>query len=234
MLVPSFKRLINQNVVIKRFFVRNRNGARENQFRANGSPVAKLFIVGANSPDSVVNAVWRTKRPDLYAFNCSEGFQRLSMDADLSMPNVNYVFLTSDRWSHYAGLFSSFITKQEFNIPITIFGPKSVEKKIDAMVTHYSGRKFVHCTDDVLVEDNAMSIRSIPLGSDGDTFAYSVIINEYYGRFDIEKCVDADVPLSAFKDLAAGTDVTLDDGRLIKSVDVHTGASPRQEFMGMI
>lgn len=198
--------------------------------RKNVSNIVNLHILGSNTSNSVVNAVLRLHDPELFSFNCTDGYQRLCIEVGLTLPDVDYVFLTNSHWNHFAGLLSLFITKRESKLATTIFGPKCVEQQIKNLVPDYEKITFTQSIDDIIIENNSIKIKSIPL--DEETIAYSVLINKYQGKFNIEKCVDDDVPVSVFRQLDDGFDVTLDDGRLIKSVDYHERASPKQEFIG--
>ena len=183
---------------------------------------------------------------------------QLSLGGALSQ--LEHVFITSKTWRHLGGLPGVCLSAKAAGAPdITIHGPPGCMELYQAtkrFVRLYEFNVLAHTEDDGVFEDGAVKVEQVKLDravnkkcpnlprnwkedEQGEWEDYDNTVQSYIchfspkpGKLDIEKCVDLGVkPGPMLGMLKAGKDVTLDDGRLVRSCDVVGDAAPPSSFL---
>jgi len=193
----------------------------------------------------------------LYVFNCGEGTQRMAnISLAKSINNTRNVFITGRSWKNLGGLPGICLTLKGYGErEITVHGPPGCMDIYEAtqgflLLRGFSVREF---NKDKYV-DPAVEIKQVVLNRNeqllpsdihdswkmnGSKYSnmkpYVSSVQAYIcnflprkGRLDAEKCFDKGVPPGPLLGkLKAGEDVTLPDGRVVKSSDVMEDSGPK-------
>lgn len=210
---------------------------------------ADLQILGnhtqATTPSLMVNSEGHT-----YLFNCGGGTQRLCYNNKIKLSNIENVFVTNVHWNSVAGIYGLALTLQDIGAPtVRLHSLDGIEKIFEiadnSFVTFNTGMKcltrnvrqgvydnFGLHVEPIVIESNLNSSENID-ELDDDTrlmkkfktspklVAYFCSLPDLPGPLDPKKCRELKVPVGPQLGLLkSGKDVTLSDGRIIKSVDV--------------
>eukprot|EP00092_Neocalanus_flemingeri_P001499 GFUD01001600.1.p1 GENE.GFUD01001600.1~~GFUD01001600.1.p1 ORF type:complete len:865 (+),score=362.31 GFUD01001600.1:341-2935(+) len=177
-----------------------------------------------------------------------------------ALAQLEHVFITSKTWRHLGGLPGLCLSVRAAGAPdITIHGPPGCMELYEAtkgFVTLFEFDVLSHKEEDGVFEDGAVKVEQVklvrrvnkacpnlPVNWKGDeqgewedydntVQAYICHFSPKLGKLDIDKCVDLGVkPGPALGQLKAGKDVTLEDGRLIRSCDVVGDMAPPSSFL---
>eukprot|EP00090_Calanus_glacialis_P004185 TRINITY_DN13097_c0_g1_i2.p1 TRINITY_DN13097_c0_g1~~TRINITY_DN13097_c0_g1_i2.p1 ORF type:complete len:896 (-),score=340.30 TRINITY_DN13097_c0_g1_i2:90-2777(-) len=183
---------------------------------------------------------------------------QLSLGGALSQ--LEHVFITSKTWRHLGGLPGVCLSAKAAGAPdITIHGPPGCMELYQAtkrFVRLYEFNVLAHTEDDGVFEDGAVKVEQVKMArsvnkkcpnlsenweedEQGELEDYNNTVQAYIchfspkpGKLDIEKCVDLGVkPGPMLGMLKAGKDVTLDDGRVVRSCDVVGDMAPPSTFL---
>jgi len=193
----------------------------------------------------------------LYVFNCGEGTQRMAnISLAKSINNAKNVFITGRSWKNLGGLPGICLTLKGYGErEITIHGPPGCMDIYEAtegflLLRDFGVREFnkdkyvdpaVEITQVVLNRNEQLQPSEIHDSwkmegiQDSDLTPYVSSVQAYIcnfrprkGRLDAEKCFDQGVPPGPLLGkLKAGEDVTLADGRVVKSCDVMEDSGPK-------
>jgi len=211
-------------------------------------------IVGSGGPGSPCSLFLYTDFMG-YFFNCGEGTQRMATSHNFQKTFVNTenIFITRKSWQNLGGLPGMCLSIRGVGSPnIIIHGPPGAHDIWDATKNFLNLVDFdVNMFKEKVYRDNTMNVeevlleRSSPIGPSqinagwnnpphGDNSEYVSSVQAYIchfiprvGKLDVEMCVDAGCPPGPlFGQLKAGKDITLEDGRVIRSQDVLAHSSP--------
>jgi ribonuclease Z len=172
-----------------------------------------------------------------------------------ALARLEHVFITSKTWRHLGGLPGVCLTARAAGAPdITIHGPPGCMELYQAtkgFLTLFEFNVMAHSAEDGVFEDGAVKVEQVKLDrsvnkkcpnlpenwkeeEQGEFEDYDNTVQAYIchfspkpGKLDIEKCEDLGVkPGPILGTLKAGKDVTLDDGRVVRSCDVVGDAAP--------
>ena len=177
-----------------------------------------------------------------------------------ALAQLEHVFITSKTWKHLGGLPGVCLSVKAAGAPdITIHGPPGCMELYKATKGFLKLKDldvYTHTDDDGVLEDGAVKVEQVILHRsvnmkcpdlpeswkevelaeamdyDNTVQAYLCHFSPKPGKLDISKCVDLGVkPGPMLGMLKAGKDVTLDDGRVVKSSDVVAHAAPPSSFL---
>ena len=170
------------------------------------------------------------------------------------------MFITSKTWRHLGGLPGVCLTARAAGAPdITIHGPPGCMELYQAtkgFLTLFEFNVMAHSAEDGVFEDGAVKVEQVKLDrsvnkkcpnlpenwkddEQGELEDYNNTVQAYIchfspkpGKLDMEKCEDLGVePGPMLGMLKAGKDVTLDDGRVVRSCDVVGDMAPPSTFL---
>ncbi|XP_053210390.1 ribonuclease Z, mitochondrial-like isoform X2 [Panonychus citri] len=184
-----------------------------------------------------------------YLFNCGEGAQRAAVTHKTRLTGLNNIFVTHSSWENIAGLPGMCLT---LNTAVTAHGPL-LQEKLAGITRTFDERNEIKfrvnndCSSGF--KDNFLTIDFIPIyrghisGDEGVTlkkskhhldcaFVYICRLHERPGKLLIAKCIELKIPPGPILGrLKSGEDVTLEDGRIIKSQDVIEPSQPGSTFV---
>lgn len=190
---------------------------------------ASLQALGSGAPDAPASVILMTSGKK-YMFNCGENIGRYSQDMKFSLKKVEQAFFTQSKWNCIGGVTSLiFLTVASSGFPPKFHGPKPLQKIFQRMIFLSSlGGLFKHRFESdafntsQLFEDEKVVIKSVELNHLNDvTTIYVCKLKALRGAFSIQRSIQENVPVEFIGRLYKGEDITLDDGRVIKSEDVR-------------
>lgn len=172
------------------------------------------------------------QRAELWLFDCGEGTQHQIMRSDLKISQINRIFITHMHGDHVFGLMGLLATCGLAGSPhrIDIYGPPKLEEYLRACgrysQTHLSYPLHVHTVQPGIVyEDEEFTVSCERLEHRVPAFGYRIAEKDRPGRFDVEKAKALNIPPGrVYGQLKRGETVALNDGRIIRGVDL-CGAS---------
>lgn len=192
-----------------------------------------------------------------YMFNCGGGFQRILSvreNLDKKINKVNNVFITNFNYSNLEGLpglcIPTFISDiKNTNLPnIKVYGPPGIKEFLSICKTYTHIFPIIDCIEPSNIQsysDENINIDVIPL-SDSQTapdnskrkktqvlsIAYLCKFQDQKGQLDAKKCKELKVPVGPLLGkLKSGQDITLADGRVIKSSEVCEPSVVGERFL---
>jgi len=178
-----------------------------------------------------------------------------------ALAQMEHVFITSKSWRHLGGLPGICLSVRAAGAPdITIHGPPGCMELYEAtkgFVVLFDFDVLAHMAEeDGVFEDGAVKVEVVTLDRktnkecpdlpynwkedeqgvwanyDNTVQAYICDFSPKPGKLDMVKCVDLGVkPGPLLGQLKAGQDVTLEDGRFIRSCDVVAGTAPPSSYL---
>lgn len=164
-------------------------------------------------------------------FDCGEGTQQQLLRSTVRSGSIDAIFITHLHGDHLFGLPGLLATLglNARSAPLTIYGPRGLHEFIAAVP--YLGNPY-EVSIAVIEEGEVMRgegfrVIAAPLDHRIDCFGFCVIEDDRRGTFDVERAIALGVPEGPhFAELHRGLDVTLNDGRVVRSADV-VGATRR-------
>jgi ribonuclease Z len=159
-----------------------------------------------------------------YLFNVPDGTQRLFMQNRRKLLHIKQIFFTSHHPESVGGIFGTMMTlSHSATIKFGITSDARTQQIITESSTFLSAPELLPpFTPDYA--DDKLTVVAIPLTQ---TIAYRLQFRDYPGTFIPGNAKKLGVPVGPlFRKLASGESVTLEDGRVIKSEDVLTPATP--------
>lgn len=202
---------------------------------------ADLHVIGCDSqgfyPSLLVNSEGNS-----YLFNCYEGTQRFCYGNKIKITNIENIFITNpSNWRSAAGAYGLSLTLQDVGIPmLKIHATEQYHGFFDNTASFISYNTGMQCsivdrTKERLFEDKGLKIQTIVIDCEKKfedqtkrlkienprLLAYLCTLPDLPGPLDPKKCRELKVPIGPLLAvLKSGKDVTLDNGRVIKSSDV--------------
>jgi ribonuclease Z len=174
-----------------------------------------------------VSALAVQREGDLFLFDCGEGTQRQMMRFSVGF-SVQAIFVTHLHADHYLGITGLLrtMTLQDRQEPLQIWGPSGGAKTLESLVELGGERigfsvEVRELADGECVDYEGYAVRAFRTRHTARSIGFALIENERFGRFDVEKARELDVPEGPmFRDLHRGVAVELADGRRIEPGDV--------------
>jgi len=169
-----------------------------------------------------INAVW--------LFDAGEGTQIQMLQSTIRPRKIDKIFITHLHGDHIYGL-PGLLSSRSFQggeDELTIYGPKGIKQFIETSLrvaqTHLTYPiKFVELPNEggQVVRTNKFTVTALPLDHRILSFGYRIVEHDHAGELLVDKVRALGVPEGPlFGQLKGGQDVTLPDGREVKSADV--------------
>lgn len=204
------------------------------------SPSGCLKVIGSGAPDQPASVVVYAKNKG-YLFNCGEGIIRQCQDAQITMKNIDHVFLTQSKWNCIGGLVNVVTEKMyQSGYPPTIHGSKDLPEIVQR-ITNFSLKGVFESrlnpkpfSSSKRFEDDAIKIRSVKLKCLNDrAYVYVCMLKASKGKLSLKKSVEKNVPAALLEQLSRGENAILDDGTLISCDEVRDRDMPDTYVIGL-
>ncbi|WP_332648947.1 ribonuclease Z [Lysinibacillus sp. 54212] len=166
----------------------------------------------------------------IWLFDCGEATQHQILNTSIRPRRIDKIFITHLHGDHIFGL-PGFLSSRSFlggDSALTIFGPAGLQQYVEAALgvskTHLTYPViFVEIDSGVIYEDENFLVLADKLEHTIECFGYRILQKDLPGRLLIEKVQELGVPKGPlYRQLKNGSDVTLDDGTVVRSADVVT------------
>lgn len=175
-----------------------------------------------------VSSVAVKRGREVLLFDCGEGTQRQFQRSPLSYMEVHKVFLSHLHGDHFLGL-PGLVQTMDMNgrtVPLHVVGPPGTTDVVRALLTigHFKPSfpvKVEEVRDRAAIEAGDYAVHARALKHNVPNLGYALVEQERPGRFNKPRAVELGVPEGPlFGKLQRGEDVTLPDGRVVRSQDV--------------
>jgi ribonuclease Z len=172
-------------------------------------------------------------------FDCGEGTQQQLLRSSIRLGAIDVLFLTHLHGDHLYGLPGLISTLGLYGrtAPLEVYGPKGLAAYFEAVrTTTYFNPAFDvtlrEVRQGVVHRGDGYRIEALPLVHAVECLGYAVIEDDRRGLFDVDRARELGVPEGpAFGRLQRGDDVTLPDGRIVKSHDVVGPTRPGRRIV---
>ncbi|MGX9135185.1 ribonuclease Z [Rummeliibacillus sp. JY-2-4R] len=168
------------------------------------------------------------ERGTIWLFDCGEATQHQILHTPIKPRKLEKIFVTHLHGDHIYGL-PGLLGSRSFlggETPLTIYGPKGLKEWIELTLvtsqTHLNySIEYVEVEEGIIFEDEDFMVRAMPLQHVIPCFGYRVEQKPLPGALQVEKAINLGVPKGPLLgQLKTGLDVTLEDGKIIRSEDV--------------
>lgn len=185
-------------------------------------------------------ALWR--EGSVYLFDCGENTQMRMLQGGLKRSQIDCIFISHFDTDHYSGLMGllSTLQLQRRDRPIKLIGPVGLQKYVEwnfdfANVDLQYPIEYVELEEDFeeerVVDEDEFYVEARPLNHSKFCIGYRFQEKDSPGKVDAEKAKAKGITEDwQYKDLKAGKDVELDDGTVVKSVDIVGHPRPGDSF----
>jgi len=172
-------------------------------------------------------------------FDCGEGTQLQLMRARLGFGPLVRICVSHLHGDHVTGIPGLLMTLGQSGrtTPLTICGPPGTSRYVRATIESLS----LNLDYEVLIEDvepglvwegRHYNIEAVWTDHSIPTLAYAVIECERPGRFDVNRAKELGVPEGPlYRELQAGKDVHLTEGRTVRSKDIVGPSRPGRKVV---
>jgi len=199
----------------------------------------ETFILGTGGmmplPHRYLTSVLLRREGELFLFDCGEATQMSLRKLNLKWKKITAIFISHTHADHVTGLpgilmLSSQVDRDE---PLYIYGPPKIREYIEtsrkALEMYINYEIIIREIDEegIIYSGDGFNISTFNLAHSRPCVGYTLTEDKRPGIFFPDKAEKLGVergPL--WSDLQKGTDVVLDDGRVVKPVDVM--GEPRQ------
>lgn len=185
-------------------------------------------------------ALWR--EGSVYLFDCGENTQMRMLQGGLKRSQINCIFLSHFDTDHYSGLIGllSTLQLQRRNKPLTLVGPSGLQEYVEwnfnfAKVELHFEINYVELEEgfeeERVVDEEEFYVEARPLNHSRFCIGYRFQEKDRPGKVDAEKAQEQGISEDQhYKDLKDGKDVELDDGTVVKSMDIVGHPRPGDSF----
>lgn len=217
--------------------------------------IADLLFIGGDGQEFAPSLLVSSEG-NKYLFNCGEGTQRTSYTNKVTFVDLENVFITSHQWNRIGGIFGFSLTLQDIGATnLCVRSPEGAENLFEAVKSFIFFNTGIQCKVDTSqseYSDAGLRVQPIPLvcisnapypsneprhtdkksKPSAKVVAYNCQLPDMLGPLNPTKCKELNVPVGKHLSvLKSGLDVTLDDGRVIKSRDVCGPKTPGPNFI---
>ncbi|XP_020801010.1 ribonuclease Z, mitochondrial [Drosophila serrata] len=203
-----------------------------------GSVNLQILGAGANGAPAAVYLFTDQAR---YLFNCGEGTQRLAHEHKTRLSRLEQIFVTRNTWATVGGLPGLALTIQDAGVRnVGLHGPPHLATMLQSMrrfvVLKNLQMQTIDCSEGGCFEDSILKVDSLPLISSEDpeksVINYICQLKPRAGALNLVKCVEQGVkPGPLLGQLKNGQDITLPDGKVVRSVDVTEPSESALSFV---
>lgn len=185
-------------------------------------------------------AVWR--EGSVYLFDCGENAQMRMLQGGLKRSQIDCIFLSHFDTDHFSGLIGllSTLQLQRRERDLTIVGPEGLQKFVEwnfefANVNLNYSINYVELAEDFeeakVVDEDEFYVEARPLNHSKFCIGYRFQEKDQPGKVDAGKAQAMGVSEDwQYKDLKAGKDVELEDGTVVKAIDIVGHPRPGDSF----
>lgn len=185
-------------------------------------------------------ALWR--EGSVYLFDCGENTQMRMLQGGLKRSQIDCIFISHFDTDHYSGLIGllSTLQLQRRDRELTIVGPEGIKKFVDmnfefANIDLNYDINFVEVEEDFeeqrVVDEDEFYVEARPLNHSKFCMGFRFQEKDKPGKVDAEKAREQGISEDwQYKDLKAGKDVELEDGTVVKSMDIVGHPRPGDSF----
>ncbi len=185
-------------------------------------------------------ALWR--EGSVYLFDCGENAQMRMLQAGLKRSQIECIFISHFDTDHYSGLIGllSTLQLQRREKKLTIVGPVGIKKFVEwnfdfANVDLSYPLEFVEVEEDFeeqrVLDEEEIFVEARPLNHSKFCMGFRFQEKDRPGKVDADKAQAKGITEDwQYKDLKAGKDVELEDGTIVKSVDIVGHPRPGDSF----
>lgn len=185
-------------------------------------------------------ALWR--EGDVHLFDCGENAQMRMLQAGIKRSKIENIFISHFDVDHFSGLIGliSTLQLQRREKTLTIAGPKGIKEFVEwnfkfAGIDLNFDINYVELEEDIeserVVDTDAYYVEARPLNHTKFCVGYRFQEKDRPGKVDAEKAQQMGISKDEeYKALKAGEDVTLEDGTVIKSIDIVGHPRPGDSF----
>lgn len=164
-----------------------------------------------------------------YIIDCGEGTQIQLLRNSIKTQKIDAIFISHLHGDHYLGLFGllSTMALMKREKPLSIYGPKGLREIITTQL-QFSGSYFpytVHFneikmnTSTVIHQDDNITVTAFPLQHGIECYGFRFDTPQALRKLLLDK-LPKDTPISFFKALKRGENITMENGDIIKYEDV--------------
>jgi len=161
-------------------------------------------------------------------FDCGEGTQQQILRSSVRAGAIEAIFVSHMHGDHLYGLPGLLATMSLHGRgePLDVYGPPRVAQYLrgvyDASYARTAFDLTIHAVDDgAVIARDGYDVHVRLLDHTAPCFGYGVVEHDHPGKFDVDHARSLGVPPGPlFRTLQHGADVTLDDGRVVRSADV--------------
>ena len=185
-------------------------------------------------------ALWRNG--EVHIFDCGENTQMRMLQAGIKRSRIANILISHFDIDHFSGLIGllSTLQLQRREEPLRIIAPTGIQEFVEWNLNFTGTRlsyelEFVEIPEDIdemrVVDEDEYFIEARPLNHTKFCVGYRFQEKDKPGKVDADKAEKFGITEDAhFKSLKAGEDVTLEDGRVIKSYDIVGHPRPGDSF----
>lgn len=185
-------------------------------------------------------ALWR--EGSVYLFDCGENTQMRMLQGGLKRSQIDCIFISHFDTDHYSGLIGllSTLQLQRRERKLTIVAPKGIKKFVEwnfefANVSLNFPVEYVEVEEDLeeqrVVDEEEFYVEARPLNHSKFCMGFRFQEKDRPGKVDAEKAREQGISEDwQYKDLKAGKDVELEDGTVVKSMDIVGHPRPGDSF----
>lgn len=185
-------------------------------------------------------AVWR--EGSVYLFDCGENAQMRMLQGGLKRSQIDCIFISHFDTDHYSGLIGllSTLQLQRRDRKLTLVGPKGLKDFVEwnfefANIDLNYPIEYVEVEEDIeekrVVDEEEFYVEARPLNHTKFCLGYRFQEKDKPGKVDAEKAQEMGISEDwQYKELKDGNDVELDDGTVVKSMDIVGHPRPGDSF----
>ncbi|MDH6365463.1 ribonuclease Z [Enterococcus sp. PF1-24] len=168
------------------------------------------------------------ERNEVWLFDCGEGTQIQILHTNIRPRKINKIFITHLHGDHLFGL-PGLLSSRSFQggkETLELYGPKGLQAFVETSLAVSKTKlsyplKFTEITEEgLLFEDATFSVYCARLEHGIESFGYRIMEHDHVGELQVDKLQALGVPAGpVYGQLKKGQDVTLADGRQLKSSD---------------
>lgn len=162
-----------------------------------------------------------------WMFDCGEGTQQQLLKTSLKLSRLMKLFITHLHGDHVFGIPGLLSSRSSLGCTeaLDIYGPPGLREYVETNLriteTHLGyPLNIVEIAEGIIFEDDSMTIETAKLDHRIDSYGYRIAECERMGALNAAWLAEMGVPPGpVYGQLKAGLDVTLKDGRVIRSTD---------------
>ncbi len=164
-----------------------------------------------------------------YLIDCGEGTQIQLMKNSIKTQKIDAIFISHLHGDHFLGLFGllSTMSLMQRKKPVSLYGPKGLREIITSQL-QFSGSYFSYpinfteikvTTSTIIIENDNITVRVFPLKHGIECYGFRFDTPKALRKLLLNKLPN-NTPISSFKELKKGKNITMDNGEIIKYKDV--------------